>query len=138
MKAKKLKAIIEKGGDGGYSVYLPEVSGMYGAGWTEEEAKENLAENIEAVLQHSAETGICDMDYKVFENPYELEYAYDFSGFFKTFDMFDVTKLAKSLGVNASLMRRYKLGHSVVSEKQRFRIEGGIHSLAGQLAQVRF
>ncbi|MDR2467203.1 MAG: type II toxin-antitoxin system HicB family antitoxin [Prevotellaceae bacterium] len=38
----KLNAVVEKGSDGFYSIYIPEIPGLYGTGKTETEAKESL------------------------------------------------------------------------------------------------
>jgi predicted RNase H-like HicB family nuclease len=54
---KKVIAIIEKASDGGYGIYCPDLEGvaLYGYGLTEQEAKENLQENLEAVLEYYEE-----------------------------------------------------------------------------------
>ena len=134
---KSLKAIIEKGSDGFYSIYMPEIAGLYGAGETESEAKENLQEAIEMAIDHVEETGEYD-DYAPLLENHTIEYSYDLSGFFKTFDIFDVTALSKRIGINASLMRRYKTGMSKASVAQKRKILDGIYSVAGELQTVKF
>jgi predicted RNase H-like HicB family nuclease len=134
---KILKAIIEKGKDGFYSIYIPEITGLYGAGETEREAKENLNEAIEVALEHVEETGEWG-DYSPLKGNYSIEYAYDLSGFFKTYDFFDVTALANRIGINASLMRRYKTGMKKASLAQKTKIREGIHVIAQQLNAVKF
>jgi hypothetical protein len=52
--------------------------------------------------------------------------------------MFNVTELAKFIGINASLLRRYKLGTKFASNEQKKKIELGIHSLASKLGAVSF
>jgi len=134
---KTLKAIIEKGKDGFYSIYIPVITGLYGAGETEKEAKENLNEAIEMALEHVEETGEWG-DYSPLKGNYSIEYAYDLSGFFKTYDFFDVTALANRIGINASLMRRYKTGMKKASLAQKTKIGEGIHVIAKQLNTVKF
>ena len=134
---KTLKAIIEKGKDGFYSIYLPEIAGLFGSGETEVEAKENLNEAIEMALEYVEETGGWG-DYSLLKDNYEIEYAYDLSGFFKAYDFFDVTALANRIGINASLMRRYKTGMKKASYTQKAKISDGIHSIANQLSTVQF
>ena len=133
----KLKAIIEKGKDGFYSIYTPDIAGLFGTGETETEAKENLNESIEMALEHVEETGEWG-DYSLLKGNYTIEYAYDLSGFFKTYDFFDVTALANRIGVNASLMRRYKTGMKKASFAQKAKISKGIYSIAEQLSAVNF
>jgi len=134
---KLIKAIIEKGTDGYYSIYIPEIPGLYGAGKTEDEAKDNLGEAIEMALEHIEETGD-DTYYSILSEAHEIEYAYDLSGFFKTFNYFDVTALAERIGVNSSLMRSYKTGNKKASVMQKIKILNGIHSVANELHAVIF
>jgi len=134
---KTLKAIIEKGKDGFYSIYIPEIAGLYGTGETEKEAKESLGEAIEMALEHVEETGRWE-DYSPLRENHSIEYVYDLSGFFKTYDFFDVTALANRIGINASLMRSYKTGTKKASLAQKTKIGEGIHILAKQLNAVKF
>jgi len=133
----KLKAIIEKGKDGFYSIYIPEIAGLFGSGETEDEAKVNLCEAIEIALDHVEETGNWG-DYSSLKGNYTIEYVYDLSGFFKAYDFFDVTALANRIGINASLMRRYKTGMKKASVAQKAKISDEIHGLAKQLSAVKF
>jgi len=134
---KKIKAIIEKGIDGLYSIYLPDVMGMYGTGETESEAKEALFEAVDSAKEYVEEKGEWG-DYIVFKADFEFDYRYDLSGFFKTYNFFDVSALAIRLGLNASLLRRYKSGISKAETKQKEKIEQGIHNLANELSTVKF
>jgi len=133
----KLKAIIEKGKDGFYSIYAPEIAGLFGSGETENEAKESLNEAIEMALEHVEETGDWG-DYFPLKGDYTIDYTYDLSGFFKAYDFFDVTALANRIGINASLMRRYKTGMKKASFAQKAKISDGIHTIATQLNAVKF
>jgi len=134
---KKIKAIIEKGNDGLYSIYLPDVLGIYGTGETEAEAREALFDAVDSAKEYVEEKGEWG-DYLVFKSDFEFDYRYDLSGFFKTYSFFDVTALAGRLGLNASLLRRYKSGLSKAEIKQKEKIEHGIHKLAKELSMVRF
>ena len=134
---KTLKAIIEKASDGGYGIYIPEIPGIGVIGDTEAEAKENLKDIIEMAIEHVEETGD-DTYYAPLLKAHKIEYIYDLSGFFKTFNYFDVTSFAKRININASLMRRYKTGMSKASTKQKVKILEGIHSVADELYAVKF
>ena len=46
-KGMKIKAIIEKGTDGLFSVYTDDVQGVFASGLTEQEAKEEFMEILE-------------------------------------------------------------------------------------------
>ena len=134
---KLIKAIIEKGTDGFYSVYTPEIPGLFGTGETEIEAKENLNEAIEMALEHVKETND-DTYYSPLLKGYKIEYAYDLSGFFKAYNYFDTTAFAKRIGINGSLMRCYKSGAKKASTLQKTKILNGIYSVANELNAVRF
>jgi len=132
-----LKAIIEKGKDDLYSIYIPSIAGLYGTGETEAEAKESLQDAIEMAHEHVEETGEWG-DYLPLKEYSDIEYLYDLSGFFKTYDFFDVSALAKRIGMNSSLMRRYKTGSKKASPEQKRRISTGIHTIAKQLSAASF
>jgi predicted RNase H-like HicB family nuclease len=136
---KKAVAIIEKATDGGYGIYCPDLEGvaLYGYGLTEAEAKENLLENLDSILEYYEEENkpipeILD------GGKIEFEYKYDFSGFFKAYPVFNVSELAVMVGINPSLMRKYKNGIAFASTKQRAKINAGIHSLSQKLSTVHF
>jgi len=135
MKMKKLKAIIEKASDGGYGIYLPEISGYVGIGDSEEDAKNDLRIAINEVVSYCKEQGIKD---NIYGGQVEFDYRYDLSGFFKKFDIFNVSALAKAVGINSGLMRQYKTGKTYISYKRKHQIETGIHQLAGSMLNVRF
>jgi len=135
---KKLVAIIEKASDGGYGIYCPEISvPLYGYGLTENEAKENLLENLDSILEHYEEENK-SAPVELNNGIIEFEYKYDFSAFFKAYPVFNVSELATMIGINSSLMRKYKNGLAFASKEQREKIECGIHALSQKLSAVRF
>lgn len=139
MKAKKIDAVIERSNDGGYGIYCPQLEGiiLFGYGSTEEEAKEDLHNNVEALLENYEETGT-PIPEVLNSGKIHFEYKYDFSGFFKAYPIFNVSELATRVGINPSLLRKYKQGLAYASSKQREKIEAGIHNLANQLSTIRF
>ena len=110
---------------------------MYGYGVTEDEAKENLLENLESILEYYEEENQ-PVPGMLNEGKLEFEYRYDFSGFFKAYSIFNVSGLAEAVGINASLMRKYKSGLAFASPRQKEKIEQGIHSLSEKLSTVQF
>ncbi|MDR1114765.1 MAG: type II toxin-antitoxin system HicB family antitoxin [Tannerella sp.] len=137
MKTKKIKvkAIIEKASDGGYGIYLPDVPGYVGIGYSEEDAKKDLREAIDLVVEDCRERGIPD---DINGGAVEFDYRYDLSGFLKRFDIFNVSALAKTIGINSGLMRQYKAGKTHISEARKQQIETRIHTLADELSKVKF
>ncbi|MDR0939927.1 MAG: type II toxin-antitoxin system HicB family antitoxin [Mediterranea sp.] len=133
---KTIIAVIEKGGDGGYAIYADEVPGAFSSGLTELEAKAEFRDVLEGQAEYYKE--------KRGEYPgwyadgYEVEYRYDMSAFFMTFPFINVTEFAKSVGVNPSLMRKYKSGLVAAGEKQKNLIQGKLSEIVANLERVRF
>lgn len=96
-----------------------------------------MLDAVDSAKEFVKETGNWG-DYVVFISDFEFDYRYDLSGFFKTYSFFDVSALAGRLGLNASLLRRYKTGISKAETKQKEKIEQGIHILANELGMVKF
>jgi predicted RNase H-like HicB family nuclease len=136
---KKVTAIIEKAKDGGYGIYCPDLTGvaLYGYGLSEKEAKENLEENLESILEYYEEENKPNPDV-LGKGEITFEYKYDFSGFFKAYPVFNVSELATVIGINSSLMRKYKNGLAFASKEQRKKIETGIHLISKKLSTVQF
>lgn len=139
MTTGKIKAVIERASDGGYGIYCPDLEGLslFGYGLTEDEAKSDLKENLEIFLEHYEQKG-SKIPEVLNHGNIVFEYKYDFSGFFKTYPIFNVSELAKEIQVNPSLLRRYKQGLALASPEQKKKIEIGIHNLAKRLTTVRF
>jgi predicted RNase H-like HicB family nuclease len=135
---KTVIAVTEKASDGGYGIYCPDLTGiaLYGYGLTEEEARQNLEENLAAIREHYEEEN--EPVPESIAGSVTFDYRYDFSGFFKSCPVFNVSELATSIGINPSLMRKYKRGIAFASDRQRKKIESGIHALGQQLSVVRF
>ena len=136
---EKVVAIIEKASDGGYGIYCPDLKGvaLHGYGLTENEAKENLQENLDVILEYYEEENKPIPD-SLCNGKISFDFKYDFSGFFKTYSFFNVSELATTIGVNSSLLRKYKNGLAFASNEQRKKIETGIHNLSMQLSTVQF
>jgi len=139
MATKKVTAIIEKASDGGYGIYCPDLEGisLYGYGVTEEEAKDDLNYNLEMFVEHYQEKNL-PVPEVLNKGNIKFDFKYDFSGFFKSYPVFNVTELAKEVNINSSLLRKYKNGLVYASAEQKKKIEAGIHSLGKKLTTVRF
>jgi predicted RNase H-like HicB family nuclease len=133
----EINAIIEKGKDGFYSIYIPSISGLYGTGKTETEAKDALNDAVEMALEYAEEKGVWG-EYEPLSKEFAFKYSYDLSGFFKTFDVFDVSAFASYVGINSSLMRCYKQGIKKASASQKTKILQGINRLVKQLSAATF
>lgn len=121
----KVVAIIEKGSDGLYSVRTDQLIGTIlpgGYGESVEEAKDDFADCITQAIE------ISSGDYQI-----EVEYQYDLQSFFNYFDFFNLSQLARYLGINESQMRQYKNGLAFPNEKTIGKILEGIHNIGKEL-----
>jgi Uncharacterized conserved protein len=134
--SKKAIIVIEKGVDGGYSVFPSDdiKSGIIGDGATVEEAKADFLNSYEELIGFLKKDGLpIPEDLQ----DVEFEFRYDLSSLFNYFNFINVTQFAKALGINSSLMRQYKSGKAYISDKQAHRIEEGIHRLGQQLMDIK-
>ena len=121
----KTTALIEKGKDGTFGIFTPDIeTTIIGEGRTVEEAKADFENSVMEVFQ----------SYEGEEMPEELkgisfEYKYDVASVFNYLDCINVSKLAKRIGMNASLLRQYRSGKTYISESQAAKIEKGLHVL---------
>ena len=76
MEGKLLKAVIT-GGKDQFGAWLEDVPGVYGAGDTVEETKENLLEGLELYKEVNEELP------ELLKGEYEMELTFDVSGFLK-------------------------------------------------------
>ena len=131
----KTTALIEKGKDGTYGIYTPDInSTIIGEGNTVAEAKADFENSVQEVLESYKEHG--------HELPEELkgiefEYKYDLASLFDYYSWINVTQFAKIAGINAGLMRQYKVGATYISEAQTKKIETALHKLGEELTAVR-
>ena len=130
----KTTALIEKGKDGSFTIFTPDIkSTRIGEGNTVLEAKADFENTVKEVLETYEETGE--------PIPEELqnitfEYKYDMPSFLNCYNYLNMTKLADRAGINPSLMRQYKRGQ-YVSEKQASKIQEAVHKIGRELLAIR-
>lgn len=134
---KVIEAIIEKASDGGYGIYtssdeLP----IWGYGLTEAEARQDfLAVLEEQAVYVQQKTGQYPDWYK---DGCEIKYKYDLSGFFLSYPFINVSEFAKYIGINPSLMRKYKNGLVKAGEKQKALIQEKLNEIIKNMSTVQF
>lgn len=133
---KKIVGIIEKADDGGFSIYTEELNGVFGYGLTEEEAKNDFIEVLHEQAEYFKERKGYYPEWH--DNDMQVEYVYDLSGFFLAFPVINVSAFAKELGINESLMRKYKNRISFAGEKQMNIIKEGYSKLLNRMQAVKF
>ncbi|MBO7491413.1 MAG: pilus assembly protein HicB [Bacteroidales bacterium] len=131
---KKRTALIEMGKDGTFGIFTPNIkSTIIGEGNTVAEAKVDFENSVREVIETYEETGMKDPDHL---KEITFVYKYDLPSFLSYYDYFNISRLAKYAGINASLMRQYKSGQ-YVSEKQVSKIQDAIHKIGKELASVQ-
>ncbi|HXR84125.1 MAG TPA: type II toxin-antitoxin system HicB family antitoxin [Hanamia sp.] len=135
MKVKKITAIIEASSTG-FGVYSDKLPGITGYGETIEKAKEDIKDAIKDILEMCEEEGTAAPGY-LNDGNLEFVYKYDLPSLFAHFGMLDATNFARKINLNPSLLRQYKSGLTTASEKQKKKIEEGLHELGRQLLEVR-
>lgn len=130
-----MKVSIEKQSDGSYIAYntTGDKVQLIGTGDSVKEAKEDFFNSLDEVLQSYNEIGD---DIPEFLDE-EIEFRFDITSLFEYYSMFNVSALARYLGINDSLMRQYRSGAAQISDKQLEKIEAGIHRLGSELAALR-
>jgi hypothetical protein len=128
----KITVVIEKDENGFGAFTKNTKSVIIGEGATAAEAKQDFLNSFQEVLD--SYDSASDIPAELL-NP-EFEYKYDVSAFFDLFEFLNVSKLAKRIGINPSLMRHYKLGDTYRSDSQARKIESGIHEIAHELLSV--
>ena len=122
--------VIERNKTGLFSAYmeddLPDFA-LNGQGFTVEEAKNELICAYNEIKELLIEEGKTIPEL-------EFEYRYDIPSLFSEFNMINISRFAKSIGINPGLMRRYACGETFASENQLKRIESGVRDLGQRLS----
>jgi len=129
----KFTAIIEKGTDGMYSIYVDGMKdhGLYGSGQTVENAKEDMMAALAEMVAMYRDNG--NKLPKELDNPMFV-YKYDIASIFNYFDWINASQVAKKSGINPSLMRQYKSGIALASERQLTKIQETLNRLGRELS----
>ena len=133
---KKVIGIIEKADDGGFSIYTEDLNGVFGYGLTEEEAKNDFVDIIHEQAEYYKEKKGAYPE--CYEKDVQIDYVYDLSGFFLSFPFINTSAFAKELGINESLMRKYKNKIAFAGEKQMGIIREGYSKLLARMQSVNF
>ena len=131
----KTIALIEKGKDGTFGIFTPELkSTIIGEGKTVAEAKSDFNNSVKEVSLYFEESG---KDIPEELQNIEFEYKYDLASLFNYYSFINVSKFAKVAGINASLMRQYKSGNQYISENQVMKIENALHKIVNEIAAIK-
>ena len=134
-KAKRLKIVLEKT-DTGYSAYAQGTKGIYTAGESFEEVKENIVEVIAMQMGYLEETGEAGKAEKL--RNAEVDYYLDVKQFFEQYPMLNKSEFASYIGMNPSQLRKISKGIVALSDNKAQQIEAGLHKLASEFQAVHF
>jgi len=127
-------ALIEKGKDGTFGIFTPDIeTTIIGEGATVAEAKADFENSVQEIINAYREAGD--------ELPVELKdihfvYKYDIASLFDYYSFINVSKFAQVAGINASLMRQYRMGQ-YISENQMRKIETTLHNVGKELSSIK-
>lgn len=123
---------IEKQSDGTYIAY--NIDGDFGpaigTGNTVREAKDDFYNSLRELNEVGDGLGLAPIEE-------DVEFHFDISSLFEYYSMINISAFARSIGINDSLMRRYKNGNEYISDAQVSRIEQGLHKLGAELSALR-
>lgn len=131
----KTTALIEKGKDGTFGVFTPDLQHtIIGEGKTVADAKIDFENSIKEVFSSYTEEG---KQIPAELQGVEFEYKYDIASLFNYYNFINVSKFAQMVGINASLMRQYRTGNQYISENQISKIEEALHKMANEIGAIK-
>lgn len=132
---KKVKAIIERGADGGFSVYMNDDTLEYsinGQGDTVDEAVTDFRAVYEEMIAFLKEEGNRCTEV-------EFEYEYDVVSFLRYYaNLFTLVGLSRLTGINKGQLSHYINGTSRPGTRTIQKIQDGMSKFAGELSSLRF
>lgn len=136
MEEKKLfTAVIERGEEGGYSVYIAEPDcpfGCIGTGESADEAKADFNAAVNDMRAVYAEEG------REFPEV-EFEFRYDMASFLESYSKaFSLAGLSRITGINQGQLSHYVTGRRRPSAHTVKKMEESLHAFAKDLSTVHF
>lgn len=131
-KRLRVKVVVAKGQDGGFSCYTDHDFKTFcpaGYGTSVEEAKADFEVAYKEMREIEAEAGRKAPEI-------EIEWRYDIQSFFNCFAYLKISNIAKKAGMNASLVRQYASGYAKASEKQYAKLRTAIKEVAKELNEA--
>ena len=129
------KIIIKMGASSNhFGAYAENCPGIYGAGDTIEEAKQNVIEGLNLFIKYNK-----DNLPKILQGEYEIEYHFDVSSFLKHYStIFTKSALQRMTGINQTQLTHYVSGFRKPSKRTVSKLDTAIQGLSKELSQVHF
>ena len=107
--------------------------GIFGAGNTVSEAKENVLEGLKLLIESQPKENLPD----ILKGEYGIIYKFDTQSFLKYYEnIFSKSALEKITGINQKQLHHYAMGKSKPRPAQKIKIQNALHDLANELLQV--
>jgi len=134
---KTVKTFIERGNDGGYSVYVDLKDktlnyGIHGTGKTAKEAVNDFISSYEAMKEFHNKKN------KEFTEA-NFEFVYDIASLLSYYsNVLSLAGLHRLTGINQAQLSQYVIGYRKPGPKTVKKIETSLHTFAKELSQVQF
>lgn len=129
---KTIRIIIERSSDF-YDAYAENCEGIYGAGQTVEEAKENVLKGLELLVRNTEYNDLPE----ILKKEYVITYRFDTQSFLNYYDkIFSKPALEKLTGINQKQLHHYASGLRKPREQQRRKIAEALHQLGKELLSL--
>jgi len=129
---KTINIVVEKSIDY-YDAYAENCEGIYGAGETAEQAKENALEGLRLFVESRPVESLP----KILQGEYQVKFKYDVQSFLNYYEkIFSKPALQRITGINQKLLHHYSSGLKKPRVMQRKRIETALHRFGKELLTV--
>ena len=116
---------------GAFAINCP---GVYGAGETVKEAKENVLEGLNLFIEENN-----DNLPEILKGEYIIEYKFDVPSFLSYYSkIFTKPALQRITGINQKQLFHYESGHRNPSKKTIKKIESSFREFSDELSQISF
>jgi len=117
-----------------FGAYAENCPGVYGAGDTVEEAKQNVIDGLNLFIKYNKNNLP-----KILQGEYEIEYHFDVPSFLKHYStIFTKSALQRMTGINQTQLTHYVSGFRKPSRKTINKLDTAIHGLSKELSQIHF
>ena len=117
-----------------FGAYAENCPGIYGAGNTAEEAKQEALKGLELFVNSREKRDLP----VILQGEYTIAYQYDTQSFLNYYNkIFTNVALERITGINQKLLHHYSSGIKKPREIQRKKIETALHRLGNELLSVR-
>jgi Uncharacterised protein family (UPF0150). len=117
-----------------FGAFATNCPGVYGAGKTVKEAKENVLEGLKLLIEESK-----DNLPEILKGDYVIEYKFDVPSFLSYYSkIFTKPALERITGINQKQLFHYESGFRNPSEKTIKKIDSSFREFSDELSQISF